>query len=449
MLTQCPKCDAIYRLGATELGAAQGYVECGDCGEQFNALARLADEPKFARPAIEQDEASVDPKDAATHKRSSTDTNIDAPDPSEAKRFEPLSPVFSAPNVGATATASGDAESTESAPSSLPPSVDSNTSAAPPPDEHESPQTQRDKFDEADLISEADQSAIVPLPIDDTTTNLLASHGLDIKLDREPSEPSDQDALTTSLGPELDIENGEEAVVEVEIADELSDDIPIAPQRPPTSTLGAEEHAILFTELESTSADDEQLQAPDPETAPEPELQFDDVPAILQNEYVALHKPPSRKYRWLWRSLALILFTALTAQLLWVSRDNVRAIWPGATVAYANVCLMFGCEVDRVQAEEIELIARDVRDHPQYRDALLVNATLISRAEIATPFPVIELGLRGSDGELIGIRRFEPQEYLDKSIDIEGGMPPRRPVYIVLEVAQSGGHAVSFEFNFL
>ena len=46
MLTHCPNCETIYRLGVADLGAAQGFVECG-CGAEFNAIGRLADEPKF------------------------------------------------------------------------------------------------------------------------------------------------------------------------------------------------------------------------------------------------------------------------------------------------------------------------------------------------------------------------------------------------------------------
>ena len=50
MLTQCPKCETIYRLSASDLGSAEGFVQCGECAEQFNALHRLADEPSFAKP---------------------------------------------------------------------------------------------------------------------------------------------------------------------------------------------------------------------------------------------------------------------------------------------------------------------------------------------------------------------------------------------------------------
>ena len=50
VLTQCPKCETIYRLSASDLGSAEGFVQCGECAEQFNTLHRVADEPSFAKP---------------------------------------------------------------------------------------------------------------------------------------------------------------------------------------------------------------------------------------------------------------------------------------------------------------------------------------------------------------------------------------------------------------
>jgi predicted Zn finger-like uncharacterized protein len=43
--TQCSKCETVFRLSAEALRAAGGQVRCGRCGEVFNALARLAEEP--------------------------------------------------------------------------------------------------------------------------------------------------------------------------------------------------------------------------------------------------------------------------------------------------------------------------------------------------------------------------------------------------------------------
>lgn len=45
MFTQCSKCETIFRLSAQVLRAAGGQVRCGHCGEVFNALARLAEDP--------------------------------------------------------------------------------------------------------------------------------------------------------------------------------------------------------------------------------------------------------------------------------------------------------------------------------------------------------------------------------------------------------------------
>jgi predicted Zn finger-like uncharacterized protein len=42
--TQCSKCETVFKLSAEVLRAASGQVRCGNCGEVFNALARLAED---------------------------------------------------------------------------------------------------------------------------------------------------------------------------------------------------------------------------------------------------------------------------------------------------------------------------------------------------------------------------------------------------------------------
>ena len=43
MYTQCPECNAVYRVSSAELSAAAGEVQCGACGARFDALDRLSD----------------------------------------------------------------------------------------------------------------------------------------------------------------------------------------------------------------------------------------------------------------------------------------------------------------------------------------------------------------------------------------------------------------------
>src|ERR1700733_5405434 len=45
LFTQCSKCETVFKLSAEVLRAAGGQVRCGKCGEVFNALAHLAEDP--------------------------------------------------------------------------------------------------------------------------------------------------------------------------------------------------------------------------------------------------------------------------------------------------------------------------------------------------------------------------------------------------------------------
>ena len=55
MYTQCSRCETVFELSAEVLRAAGGQVRCGNCGEVFNALLRLAEDSSLLT-----DEASTD-----------------------------------------------------------------------------------------------------------------------------------------------------------------------------------------------------------------------------------------------------------------------------------------------------------------------------------------------------------------------------------------------------
>lgn len=49
--TTCPHCSSVFRVGAEQLDAAQGWVQCGVCGAAFEARASLRMEDGSALPA--------------------------------------------------------------------------------------------------------------------------------------------------------------------------------------------------------------------------------------------------------------------------------------------------------------------------------------------------------------------------------------------------------------
>jgi predicted Zn finger-like uncharacterized protein len=151
-----------------------------------------------------------------------------------------------------------------------------------------------------------------------------------------------------------------------------------------------------------------------------------------------------------WAFGALLLVVIITAQLVWFNRDELLLRYPQLDPVAREICDRFQCEILRYKdISSIKLLNRDVRNHPIYEGSLLVNATMANKSETIQPFPRIQLALFNHGGEVIAYREFNPEEYLDDSIDIPAGMMPESPIHFVLEVGGPTEGAVSFEFHFL
>lgn len=387
MLTQCPNCQTIYQITASELSAAKGFVACGECETQFNALDRIADEPNFGGLA--------DPTTAqlsTQHKQAPAITLIDSP-PTD----DTVAPVVSV--------------------------------------------EARDNTDDAYPRITPDQTPTAE------PTNDLASD------DRLISDQSDD--VTSSDQFDQTLELDEISVGDVSGA---SEQINYSP-----TTLPPEEHAILFTdgeqEAQFSEIDQQQQVETNSEASretvaakimhPTNDLDLDEVPAILQEELMAMAQPKKPRTPWYWGVVALILLLAATAQTAWYVRDQLMTRFPSVTPYLELLCERIGCELTTATAAHpIQLVSRDVRSHPRYENSLLVNASMVNSGDKTIDFPTIQLGLFDSTGTAIGIRQFGPAEYLDKSIDLVAGLPAGRSVHVVMELANVGEQATSFEFSF-
>ncbi len=157
-----------------------------------------------------------------------------------------------------------------------------------------------------------------------------------------------------------------------------------------------------------------------------------------------------RRNRVLWGVGSVLLMLLLVIQAGWFFRDRVVMRYPQALPYLQQLCERINCRVSRYdQLEGIRLVNRDVREHPRYSDSLLVNATMVNESDRTQAFPRVQLSLLDNEGKVLSWRRFQPEEYLDDSINRETGMQVNEPVHFVLEVTGPTGNAVSFEFDFL
>lgn len=401
MLTQCPNCQTIYQISAGELGAAKGFVECGDCGVQFNALDRIADEPQFTG-------RTADVKDLATQSAKSVPTFLVMEEAAD-------SPTEQVENLD-----TGNTPVPSDLDAHAPVDITEVTEAA---DTQDLDQSVSDN-------EEHDKTLELAVLNDEATPETPEPVALSLATSREDQLQTDTNEFKSD-GQALEIDTDSSAS---------------------NASLPPKEHEILFTDPLTDSsaalAEPEEAFAKEASVA-EAKIDVNDVPPILQEELLAMQEPRNAGVSVFWLGCAILLLIGLAAQAGWHYKDPLLKRYPAAVPYAERACVVLGCELNQVEAlEPIQLVSRDVRTHPRYENALLVNASMVNTGPETISFPTVQLGLFDPTGTAIGIRQFAPQEYLDKSIEIDTGIPPGRSVHVVLELANTSDEASSFEFSF-
>lgn len=175
------------------------------------------------------------------------------------------------------------------------------------------------------------------------------------------------------------------------------------------------------------------------------------VPEVIKEELARAEA--ETRGRWITAVLtlvALILLAALALQYAWFKPAKVLAGYPQARPWLETLCEYTGCRApDRRNPSKIQMLARDVRIHPGYEDALLISATLVNAATYAQPYPRLQFSVFNVNGQTIASRIFEPEQYLSPDLNPEGNMSPGKPLQIAIELIAPEEAAISYEFRFL
>ncbi len=380
MFTSCPECSRQFRVRARQLAAAEGLVQCGYCGKQFNALDRLYDKPVVLDPPA-----------------------TPAMDPSPPPPVAPLTEQVQQDAVPLS--------------SEIP--VAEPAAPAPPEEEPE--------FDipEEEIV---EQKPPAFLPVEEPRDDI-------INFDVSETENTSRDA-----GPAKDdLPSSEEDAAETPLNDFVSPGSETAPGE----EVNDEESDLPALEPVAELDDDHEVEPVIAEAA-EPEYAFPEE--LIEEEEIRA----GWVSRLLWTLGILLLLSAGAAQAAWFNRDMLLSRYPELLPYAKRICQEFQCTLVRNRnISAIKLVNRDVRVHPRYEDALLVNATITNLSKYTQRFPTVLLTLYDPNGDIMGYRKIPPEDYLDDSIDIEAGMASNAPIHFVFEVANETRDAVSFEFDFL
>lgn len=151
-----------------------------------------------------------------------------------------------------------------------------------------------------------------------------------------------------------------------------------------------------------------------------------------------------------WGLGILVLVTALAAQYAFSMRNEL-ARFPSARPWLEISCQWFNCTIPMLRApQSVELISKEMRSHPNAKNALQVRARAINNAPYTQAYPLLRLDITDIAGESVGSRVFRPDEYLaDSDTTISAGIVARGQFDIQLELADEKKVAVGYNFTFL
>ena len=178
----------------------------------------------------------------------------------------------------------------------------------------------------------------------------------------------------------------------------------------------------------------------------------------LEKIITPLELSSSRQKSWGTRlgmlAVILIMATTLAAQYLWRYRDNY-SVDPRFRSAFEFACTQLDVftrsECNLPAYSEIEAIRSNnlaVRSHPTREDGLMVTVEIRNMASFPQRFPVLILGFNGANNQVIALREFAPEEYLEPGLQEFEFMPVASPVQISLPIMDPGDDAVNYTLAF-
>ncbi len=173
------------------------------------------------------------------------------------------------------------------------------------------------------------------------------------------------------------------------------------------------------------------------------EIPADDLP--LMNEFPSA-PTRSRIPTAVWLLGGVLLLVLLAAQVAYfyapqLARDARLRPW------LALYCEHAGCDLRPPPGTlPIELVQTSVAPHPRYENALRLQAVLVNRAENAQPYPLLEVSLTDSEGQVLARRGFMPAQYLE-SPAAGATLAPNVAARARLDVTTADGRAVGYEIR--
>jgi len=159
-----------------------------------------------------------------------------------------------------------------------------------------------------------------------------------------------------------------------------------------------------------------------------------------------LRSRPVRTRAIYWAAGCVLLFLLLAGQALVFYGHDLARQTPAWRPVIELLCGPLPCrKLPPIDMRHMDLVETQVAPHPRYDKALRIKATLVNRADTVQPYPLLEVSLIDSQGQLVARRAYRPREYLSKPEAIQHGLPPQVAVSVQLDITSPGAKASGYE----
>lgn len=152
--------------------------------------------------------------------------------------------------------------------------------------------------------------------------------------------------------------------------------------------------------------------------------------------------------RRVWAAAAMVLAAVTLLNLFFVSGEALLA-QPAVRAALQGIGAIEAAPKPVYRnLDLLHLASSEMQSHPTLDETLVLNATIVNRADRNQPFPALQITLFDAHNQALASRIFAPAEYLPPGSNPESGMPPGAYLPVIMEILDPGEHAVGFEMKF-
>jgi predicted Zn finger-like uncharacterized protein len=438
LYTQCIKCETVFRLSAEVLRAAGGQVRCGRCGEVFNALARLAEDPG----AFPAGESPLEMEARANEILESTVPPLSQPGEGSARGDDIIEiEDFDSNDVDFARLQVVEKFTEQAAPPN--PTASPGAVRGPPPALRASPHSSVSPAVKpavgAPASAPARASAPKPKPAPATAPIIPPPS--------KPPAPARSKAAMPPAAPPKKPTITEDALQEP--PGDGSMEFTLPPGELDRVFVGSKATAHAAAESSEASRQADALLEPGaglevPESVRRDMLSGipDSAPPVLPEFSHSARRPMPSK---IWAGSAILLALLLCMQLIHDNRDWLATHAP-LRGSLRGIYAALGVAVTApANLAAYQLRQWGVTGEPGASGTLRVRASILNTAAQLQPYPLLRVTLANRFGAKIGARDFEPAEYMGRPI--VRMLAPGERADATLDIVDPGKDAEGFEID--